>query len=345
MTPERSVYTHSLMADLDGLSVAGGIQVDNSNGKLIEKGFSSDLKIIVGNDIGRYIIRRTNNRDLSEVSSQIDFVKYLSGKGFPVPSVIGDMPFAGLLGTYVVWEFVEGDVSDYPNGLQGEDLTASAKLLGNLHLLADEYGVKKSHPSATHLDVGRQLNVISEVENLISARDEHDDVDISVASALQKKKEKLLYVAANPSANEAVANIPQTMIHGDYHGANLVFEGNNIKALIDWEESMYWSRLAEVQASIVMNCKENITEHFNTSIDLVRARYFLDAYEEVYPISKEEKEIMSEMATLDTLRIDFLLERHYLKGDRIDMLMPKKMSEWFWWEDNIANYNKSVLAL
>lgn len=346
MFKENNGFNNALHEDLSNFARANSLQGGVSQVRRLEEGFSSDLKYIVQNEGRAILVRCFTDKDHNTLTQQINFVNFLKRHQFPVPTVVGDInPFEGTLGLYIAYEFVEGTVCAQPNALSLKDLKTSGELLARLHLLSDEYGVTSSDPFATHLDVSQQLEIIYQVGKILSNKETYDRVDESVVRALPRKKEALQRIASDSSVNKYTASLPHVMTHGDYHGANIVFNGEEVKALIDWEDSIRWPRIAEVQASIAMNCKTQTTEHFNSPIDLARAKVFLDAYQQRNPLSVEEKKFMAEMSQLDALRLDFILVNHYLRGRRMDKFVPTEPSSWFWWEDNIKRYKKEVLEI
>ncbi len=346
MKKEYDIQREVIRSDLDDFAMANHMQANTLHWTDTTNGFSEDLKFIAQNNERTLFVRCHMGKDEEKLAQQIEFMKFLKACGFPVPTLIGENPlFKGAIGIYVAYEHIEGRVSSDPNGLSSHDLRTAGQLLGQLHLFSREFGRIDNIPLGTHLDTDHQLVIVGQVERILGSKDVFDEVDRLVSGMLPKKKEELLHVAANPSENRRAALLPQIMIHGDYHGANLIFDDVAIKAVIDWEDSTFWSRAAEVQASIAMNCKTQPTEHFNVPIDLIRAREFLDAYEEVYPLSAEEKILMADMSRLDALRLDFLLGNHYLKGRRMDELMPSDPSYWFWWKNNIDQYREIVLRI
>ena len=67
-------------------------------------------------------------------------------------------------------------------------------------------------------------------------------------------------------------------MHGDYHHANLFFEGDEVSAVIDWEQAAFLPRAYEVARACFFM--------FRMAPDLSRA--FIEAYDAHSPMSAEE---------------------------------------------------------
>lgn len=316
-----------------------------------KNGFSNDPKLITHYPDKSLFIRCYMSSKPDHLQKQVDLIKHLRLSSFPVPFVCENEQkqsiYQGILGRYIAYEYIEGTVTNTTNGATNKQLESMAKTLGRYHEIATTYQpTNPQDPVTDYIDEDELEKIAVGALETLARKDHLDPVDELVAHALPKKIALINRARQYPQINTAIASLPQVVTHGDYHGLNIIFDDvDQVRGVIDWEDSGLWIRAAEVQAAIVMNSKVEDTEHFNVPIDFDRARIFLNAYESVYPLSPEERKLMPFIGLLDSLRIDFLLSNHYFLGRDMAEHMPSNPDYWFWWENNIKKYAQEVLAI
>jgi homoserine kinase type II len=81
-------------------------------------------------------------------------------------------------------------------------------------------------------------------------------------------------------------NLPRSLIHGDIFYDNVLFENNNFKAIIDFEEACYYYKGFDLGMAIVGLCTEN------TTIALNKAQALVAGYQQVQKLDPIEKETL-----------------------------------------------------
>lgn len=76
------------------------------------------------------------------------------------------------------------------------------------------------------------------------------------------------------------------LIHGDLFYDNVLFENDNFKAIIDFEEACYYYLGFDLGMAIVGMCTENEV------INLDKARAFIAGYEQIQPLASIEKQTL-----------------------------------------------------
>lgn len=318
-------------------------------GRLSRGSYSKDTKYVIQTMVGKYILRNSKTTEaLPRLQRITNLLRYLEAEDFPVATPIrtrdGNHIHINKGGLWTMSEYVEGHCVEYPHILTDGQLAAAGNLLGDYHSLVKHYPDIQKRNISWHVDPQQTTSLLNEVLSVLETKSQYDQIDQLVASMIPNKLQRLEDLQ---ETNAMIATQSKLQTHGDFHGANLIFGPNgDIKALVDWEDSDYFMRVAEVQASICMTCKEDITEHFNVPINFRRAKIFLDAYEKVYPLTTQERTLMPAISQLDSIRLDFLLYNHYILGVKdYDIFIPKDSSHWFWWDNHAKEYEVEVIGL
>lgn len=80
--------------------------------------------------------------------------------------------------------------------------------------------------------------------------------------------------------------LPCGIIHCDLFADNIIFDGQVLKAFIDFEEACYHYRLFDLAMGIVGLCTKGMV------LDLNKARYLIKGYQREQPLEIEEKELL-----------------------------------------------------
>ncbi len=130
-----------------------------------------------------------------------------------------------------------------------------------------------------------------------------------------------------------------TILHGDYHTHNLFFDNHdNVSYTFDFERTMIGPRTTDLAYGLFMICFDFNTDIENdvSEVNFDRARSFIHAYSETFPISLDEfiKGIhwffWSQM-----VYIEWPLDAHYFEGDtRADKLLAKRLNRLEYFLDN-----------
>ena len=78
--------------------------------------------------------------------------------------------------------------------------------------------------------------------------------------------------------------LPTGLIHGDLFADNVLFEGNQIQAIIDFECACHYYKLFDLGMGILGMCVQE------NSVALDKARAFVGGYEQIRPLTPLEKE-------------------------------------------------------
>ncbi|HEX6343760.1 phosphotransferase [Umezawaea sp.] len=140
--------------------------------------------------------------------------------------------------------------------------------------------------------------------------------------------EELLAPVERQAAAAGFAALPTTAVHGDFNPWNLLFtEDHRVAAVVDFDNCDVQSRLHDVAEALLTFCvlgyaedSTNFAAHQRSPVDRAAVRRFLDAYEEVAPLSPAERECLPhalgavwvELTCLGLLRDDLDTSPAYL---------------------------------
>jgi homoserine kinase type II len=212
----------------------------------IERGYV-DENWIVETEQGRYFVKRRHpRRRQSEqiIQAQHDLIAHLRRSGFPAPNLIltsTGQSFLALGGeVYEVEEVIEGDLFDHD---RPEHLAAAAQMLGQYHRAVEGF---RSQSLAQHGPLYSSQSARAALARIGQAWQAGVDPDLgSLAQELE--------VQAGGLAERFGAHgpLPHLVIHGDYYAGNLLFEGDRVAGVVDYDKASWQPRVAELAEALI----------------------------------------------------------------------------------------------
>jgi homoserine kinase type II len=212
----------------------------------IERGHV-DENWIVETEQGRYFVKRRHPRRRQSsqiIQAQHDLITHLRQSGFPAPNLIptsSGQSFLVLDGeVYEVGEVIEGDLFDHD---RPEHLAAAAQMLGRYHLAVEGFGPQSL---AQHGPLYSPRNARAALGRLCEAWQVGVDPGIGpLAEELEAQAEGL---AERFSAH---GPLPHLVIHGDYYAGNLLFRGDRVAGVVDYDKASWQPRVAELAEALI----------------------------------------------------------------------------------------------
>jgi homoserine kinase type II len=226
---------------------------------------------------GRYFLKR-RHRDLSKpqvIAAQHALIQHLRGAGFPAPVVIPARNGKSFLALeneiYEMHHYIPGVLCDptdrahleraartlawYHNAVQGFDHPA-------LHRSSERYG-----PTA--------LNGI--IKQRMDAWRGRTDAELDIQFEELEAHARYLTAGFN-----AFGQLPDLMIHGDYYAENLIFQGDTVAGVVDYDLAHWCMRSMELAEALIYFAKEHTVRlrHivYSGVLDLDAVRQFLAVY-------------------------------------------------------------------
>jgi Ser/Thr protein kinase RdoA (MazF antagonist) len=309
-------------------------------------GGTASLNYLVQTTTGRYFLRRRNPRYTAESCVAFDhcLLEYLAARGLPVvPAcpVAGDSQGGWLAARECRWlrrrpdEVVElypwreGWRFDPHNPAQ---LAAAGRALGRFHAATRRLDgppgkewPRYDHPEA----IAGGLRSAADLEGAGAQR--------ALLAYLEEQARQL--ATALPDARYAV--LPYTVIHGDYHPANLLFDGDDVAGIFDLDWATRQPRLRDLADGILFFAARRATPIEGGDIasltqtpwlDAERAALFLEAYAGAagWPLGPEEEDALPEFVRARWLfcRVDGM--RKVLPARRLHFLLDGVASPLQW---------------
>lgn len=239
----------------------------------------------------RYVLRRhRQHREAERIAFQLSFEQHLHRRGFPTPQVLetvaGDAFVLGDDGPWSLYEYVDGTFFRFDR--PGEVVEA-ARRLAQFHLLAETFDsedviVDYSPPIRSWwVDPESDLEAL---RHLLAGR--------AVDEELAYVRDWWQWVlVAWPLAR--IDALPMGWVHADYHGRNVVFVENKIRALFDFDDLNRGPMIFDVARGVHMFGRESRSSpHIRPDV----ARYFVREYGHGRALTAEELSALPMMVAM-----------------------------------------------
>jgi homoserine kinase type II len=211
----------------------------------IERGFVNE-NWVVETDQGRYFLKRRHPhlRNPNVIRAQHALIEHLCQADFPTPAVIPTASGETLLTLdtefYEVHEYVEGTPYDHTSS---EHFQEAARMLGQYHT-----HVRGCAPQAL-CDLGELYSPAILRANLAHLTNvwalEHDTDLVQMVRQLQAHAVNL------ETCFSEHGSLPHLVIHGDYYAGNLLFEGDRIVGVVDYDKARWQPRVVELAEALI----------------------------------------------------------------------------------------------
>jgi len=233
-----------------------------------------------------YVLRHyRRNPDISRIRFQLRFQEHLRGTGIPTSRVIETSNGKSLVTdqgkAYALFSYVAGTEYDFANHDQARE---AASWLARLHEVAESF----SNGPAPDLDTipnvpqwwthGEQE--MAKLDEFFHGRDVRDEL------AFLRCWQGKLIEECPPRSLDA---LPKVWVHGDYHGRNVLFRGNRLAAIFDFDVVHRGFRIEDVAYGLFAFARMGRgSPQVRTDV----ARLFLAEYDRAYPLTRQEVEAL-----------------------------------------------------
>jgi Ser/Thr protein kinase RdoA (MazF antagonist) len=236
----RTATEAGLRRVLEGYALAGVSLLQRD-----ERGFVND-NWIVGTAQGRFFLkhRHPNLCSLDIIQAQHDLINHLRQVGFPAPVLVRNAGGATLSVVegecYEIQRYIEGMPCD-PD--RPEHLAEAAVALGRYHTLVREFvpAALACQGDLFHPSLARA--------NLVRLRQAWE---IPKEPELVHTTERLEGALDDLAARfDGHSSLPRVVIHGDYYAENLLFYGDRIVGIVDYDKACWQPRVLELATSLI----------------------------------------------------------------------------------------------
>jgi homoserine kinase type II len=252
----------------------------------IKRGFVND-NWAVETAWGCYFLkhRHPHLRRPDLIRAQHDLMGWLRQAGFPAPAVVptaSGETFLMLDGEfYEIHEYIEGKHYDHNRPAHLEE---AALMLGRYHT-----HVQGCVPQALcNLDALYSPLVLSTILVHLRAAWQLDQ-NPDLTQTAQELEVQAADLAARLARRGA---LPHLVIHGDYYGGNLLFDGDRIVGVVDYDKARWQPRVVELAEALIYFTTERLRHlrHivYSGTLDLGAVHQFLVAYTDAVSLSESE---------------------------------------------------------
>lgn len=230
---------------------------------------------------GKYLLRRyRRNNDEARVVFQLRFQQHLLESGFPtsgiVPSQTGDPLVCEDGGFWSLFTFVEGNEYDFSRTTQ---VASAAQRLAQFHHMAASFNEPEVVFDANREWCDWWSNGGAEIGELAAMFDGRGvDEDIAFLRAWYSE-------ATDAWPATRVERLPRGWIHGDWHGRNMVFLGDEVTGVFDFDPTRRGVTVEDVARAVFMFGRESRPSR-HVRLDV--AQMFMEAYRRKRPLTAEE---------------------------------------------------------
>ncbi|OAN43813.1 homoserine kinase [Chloroflexus islandicus] len=290
--------------------------------------------------VGRFVIRR-NRRHIGFQSIKLRhrLLDWLRQRGFPAPRVLparnGDTVVILNDRVYELSVFIIGDEFNPSRPRQLSDI---GRVLASYHRAVTGFPDPPPPPPPRYLP----SSLSSLTERLIT-RDLLGDLTVTL-----HWYERRIADLRRQLSDEAYAALPHVLIHGDIHRDNLIFRGDAVAALIDYDQIGIDARLVDVADGLVDMAvgppppNWSMWGVYRAPLDLERVQLFLSAYNAIAPLSKSEAQALP--AILEVIWLQGNLRRTLSTPDAEPDYHLELLGQGQWLSEWMDRHREHVLA-
>lgn len=187
----------------------------------------------IESDGGRLFVRRhRDDVSAARIRAEHRLVGWLAERGIPAPVPFKTetdetvLSIAG--GNWSVFPWVDGVVGER-GGLSGRQL----ETLGAVH--GATQAVLATHPDSAHAELSMRWDKGESAALLdrILAVARQESADSWMLAAVERQQEMLDALDVRPPAD--FAGLPCQLLHGDFHDHQVIWSGEDVVAIVDWE--------------------------------------------------------------------------------------------------------------
>ena len=268
------------MAAVEGLARRFGIE--DVTAFSVMDGGSENTNYCVETNSGKYVLTLCDQKSLKHATNLASLLVYLTDHGIRTSRVVVplDEPIVILHDEKPVMlkRHVDGDVTA---NLTGNVLVQLGEETARLHEIPAPSYLPKSFP------YGR-----SYFPEVIDSNLDHAYIDW-----LSEKNSYL--------QERIPQHLPMTLIHGDVFFDNMIVQGDQLMAIIDFEEACHYYRSFDLGMVIVGACRDN------QGISFQKARRFIRAYQNDMTLQSVERECLKAFAVYAAVATSFWRFRQY----------------------------------
>jgi homoserine kinase type II len=276
---------------------------------------------------GDYAVKQLRDASPAAARRQQSVLPLLATRGLPVPSVVGDEVDGKY---YLVGPWMPGGHRT-GNSLPIDTCRALGDLVGRIHV-----ALRELMPAPATL-ADRPRTVEAARAELVrfgrAAADGHEQFDRVAAADIGERLVLLDEVAHLRPADSLEAG-PVGWTHGDLNDLNLLFEGDVVSGVLDWDRLGVRPYGLEVVRTVTLV--------FGVG-DLGRTEAFAAGYRSRVDIGNDALRDAAHRRWWDLVTETWILRLHYDRGDSgCDHILPRSAALRRWWTDHRDEFDAAL---
>lgn len=252
---------------------------------------------------GKFVFRCYENRAKESVLFETELLTYLKTHNYPCAAPIKNL-HGEMVGTiqkkpFVLFEFVEGNQVDQPNGVHKQQLIQKT---AELQLLTQHYQPKFIEHRWNY-DIASCLTLSQKTAKQINTKNAF---------------KKLSWFENELKQLNLPESHPKGICHCDFHFSNVLFQNDIFVALLDFDDANY----TFLQFDLVALVDSWAWPHQSDTLNLAKARAIVQAYMQYRPLSDLEQHHFWDVYQLSIL-FDGIW--YFARGDAADFYERRKI--------------------
>lgn len=251
-------------------------------------------------------------RNKQDIEREHALIAHLRSQGFSTPAVLrneaGETVTVAGPWLYEVFERAEGedvyrDSHSWMPFANAAHAYSAGRRLAEFHRAVEGFELPPAalyRPMVARFDLMRQPDLLAAIEAEAAKRS-------ALAAYLEGKPWRQRMERAYGPFHERIypllAEIPPSVTHGDWHGNNLFFRGNEVVSVIDWHLCDMTFRMYDLAVALDRNAVEWLAildgQADAVRLDLIDA--MLAGYQSVIPLSPVEKQLLPDLLAVHQL--------------------------------------------
>lgn len=312
-------------------------------------GGTANASLIVVGTRGQFFLRRRNTRYAAPEQLTYDHsvLHALAQAGLPVPKIVrspqGSRWVAQGERIYELFELIEGDQAD-PENL--EEVADAARMLARFHLATKDLDPSGKKDWPRYFDPKIQLKGLKDAKKLLKSGMAGDLGEVppqQVAETIDFLIDQAKLVEEK-LADKLYWSFPQTIIHGDWHPANLTFKAHQVNGIFDFDWVSRQPRIVDVTDGLLFFGSRrataidgadiwSLTQPF--ALQWERMALFLREYRAHVNLTREELVALPDFMIARCLynRVDAMVRKIEAK-DQLRFLVTGIMAPFEWIAEN-----------
>ena len=247
---------------------------------LIKKGHVHSNYILITEN-GKFILRIFEERNDEQILLEMKLLEKLSPSDIPTPKVIKTIKkefFIKLNNKNIaIFTFLTGKHIEDENNITLKQIENLGTYLGRFH--KDLTNFKPQEIKSKH------------IYNFDWVRKILKDIKKDLPDFPIKHETYILKILNELTLHQ---NLPQGLNHADLHSGNVLFEGNEVTGIVDFDDCFYGNLLSDVASGINFWC-------IDKSVNFEKCKCFIVAYEKERKLTSQEKDSLYNQTLLFTL--------------------------------------------